>query len=117
MLTSQVASNLTAFNDTYALLTAAGWPTDAIDQLMAKREEFAKNDNILPKIHIYCGVGDMLEEQLLPAAKEMKSLMVKHGYKEEKIHETYDEEKPHNEESWRQILPESFSFLLGIGGV
>lgn len=79
--------------------------------------DFAKNENILPKIHIYCGVGDMLEEQLLPAAKEMKPLMVKHGYKEEKIHETYDEEKPHNEESWRQILPESFSFLLGIGGV
>jgi predicted alpha/beta superfamily hydrolase len=88
----------------------------AFDNYFSKLD-FANNKDNLPKIHIYCGVGDMLEEQLLPAAKEMKSLLLKHGYSADKIHETYDEEKPHNEESWRQILPESFSFLLGLDGV
>ena len=65
-----------------------------------------------PKIHIYCGGGDPLEEMLLPASIAMKPLLLKHGYPEEKIFETYDSEKPHNEESWRLILPQSFKYLL-----
>jgi hypothetical protein len=56
----------------------------------------------------------MLEEQLLPASQAMKSLMVKHGYDEKKIFERYDLDKPHNEESWRLVLPESFSLLLDL---
>ena len=62
----------------------------------------------LPKIHVYCGGGDPLERLLLPAAQAMKATMVKHGYPEHLITETYDMEKPHNEESWRFILPKSF---------
>ena len=76
--------------------------------------DFKKHFDVLPKIHIYCGGGDMLEQQLLPASKEMKSLLIKHGYNGEKIFETYDMEKPHNEESWRLVLPESFSYLLDL---
>ena len=67
-----------------------------------------------PKIHIYCGKGDLLEQQLLPAAMNMKELLVKHNYPSENIFETYDDEKPHNEESWRLVLPESFSLLLDL---
>ena len=67
-----------------------------------------------PKLHIYCGAGDPLERDLLPLSRRMKSLLVKHGYEAERIHETYDPEKLHNEESWRLILPESFSFLLEL---
>ena len=78
------------------------------------RIDLKKYIDRLPKIHIYCGGGDMLEEQLLPASREMKSLLVNHGYDAEKIFESYDSEKPHNEESWRLILPESFSFLFGL---
>ena len=66
----------------------------------------------LPKIHIYCGIGDFLEEQLLPSAKDMKGVLIRYGYPAQKIFETYDAEKPHNEESWRLILGESFSKLL-----
>ena len=44
----------------------------------------------------------------------MKNLLISHGYDGEKIFETYDEEKPHNEESWRLVLPESFSLLLDL---
>ena len=73
---------------------------------------FAQNSEDLPKIHIYCGIGDPLEEQLLPSSKDMKGTLIKYGYPEEKIFETYDNEKPHNEESWRLILPQSFSKLL-----
>ena len=85
----------------------------AFDNYFAGRE-FDSNKDLLPKIHIYCGGGDMLERMLLPAAKGMKKLLTKHGYSEEKIFETYDMKKPHNEESWRLILPESFSLLLNI---
>jgi predicted alpha/beta superfamily hydrolase len=74
--------------------------------------DFEKAQNVLPKIHIYCGEGDPLEKLLIPASQEMKSLMVKHGYPADRIYETYDEEKPHNEESWRLILPQSFSLLF-----
>ena len=78
--------------------------------------DLKKYTDKLPGIHIYCGGGDILEEQLLPAARAMKSLLVKYGYDEDKIFETYDMEKPHNEESWRLILPESFSYLLNLEG-
>ena len=78
------------------------------------RFEFTKNQEILPKVHIYCGAGDPLEKMLLPSAKNMKRLMIKHGYPEKHIFETYDHKKPHNEESWRLILPESFSLLLDL---
>ena len=77
-----------------------------------KSKAFAVNTDVLPKIHIYCGEGDPLERLLIPSSKAMKDLLVSNGYDAEKIFETYDEEKPHNEESWRLILPESFSLLL-----
>lgn len=79
-----------------------------------KKIDFKNHIDVLPKIHIYCGGGDMLEEQLLPSSKEMKSLLIKHGYDGERIFETYDMEKPHNEESWRLVLPESLSYLLDL---
>lgn len=85
----------------------------AFDNYFAGRE-FDSNKDLLPKIHIYCGGGDMLERMLLPSAKGMKKLLAKHGYPEDRVFETYDMEKPHNEESWRLILPESFSLLLNI---
>lgn len=76
--------------------------------------DFKKYCDRLPKIHIYCGGGDMLEEQLLPASKAMKQLLVNHGYDGNRVFETYDMEKPHNEESWRLVLPESFTKLLNL---
>ncbi len=73
---------------------------------------FAENTEKLPKIHIYCGAGDPLEENLLPSSKNMRGTLVKYGYPDEKVFETYDNEKPHNEESWRLVLAQSFSKLL-----
>ena len=87
----------------------------AFDNYFAGRE-FVNNKDLLPKMHIYCGGGDMLERMLLPSAKGMKKLLVKHGYSKDKIFETYDMLKPHNEESWRLVLPESFSLLLNMLG-
>ncbi len=81
-----------------------------------KMIDFKKYTDKLPGIHIYCGGGDELEEQLLLGAKAMKVMLVNHGYNENKIFETYNIEKPHNEESWRLILPESFSYLLNLEG-
>ena len=74
--------------------------------------DFASHIEELPKIHIYCGGADPLEEQLLTAARKMKETMVRHGYDNEKILETFDPTKVHNEEAWREILEESFGYLL-----
>ena len=78
------------------------------------KKQFSQNKDNLPKIHIYCGEGDPLERLLVGASRDMKRVLVKHGYDESKIFETYDSEKPHNEESWRMILGESFTKLLDI---
>ena len=78
------------------------------------KKNFKENLDALPKIHIYCGVGDPLEELLLPSSKDMKNTLITYGYSSDKIFETYDEEKPHNEESWRLILGESFTKLLDL---
>ena len=75
---------------------------------------FSENQEKLPKIHIYCGKGDKLERLLLPASRGMRYLLVKNGYNDDLIFETYDDRKPHNEEAWRLVLPESFTFLLDL---
>lgn len=77
-----------------------------------KTRNFVENRDILPKIHIYCGEGDPLERLLIPSAREMKSLLVKNGYDETKVFETYCSDYLHNEAYWRLILPESFELLL-----
>lgn len=76
--------------------------------------DFAAKKELLPKIHIFCGAGDPLEENLEKTARIMKGLLVEKGYDPEKLFETYDPPKKHNEETWRLVLPESFSLLLGL---
>ncbi len=78
------------------------------------QKSFSENCEKLPKIHIYCGEGDPLERLLIGASRDMKERLKEYGYPEEMIFETYDVLKPHNEESWRQILGESFSKLLDL---
>lgn len=78
-------------------------------------KNFSENSEKLPHIHIYCGEGDPLERLLIGSSKVMKETLLKYGYSENKIIETYDDEKPHNEESWRLILGESFTKLLNLG--
>ena len=80
-----------------------------------KGKNFIENKEKLSKIHIYCGEGDPLERLLIGSSKDMKGTLIKYDYPESKIFETYDIEKPHNEESWRLILCESFTKLLDLG--
>lgn len=75
---------------------------------------FKENKDKLPKLHIYCGSNDPLEKQLEVASRKMKEVLVKHGYDESLIYETYDVDKVHNEEAWRLILLDSFNFLLDL---
>lgn len=77
-----------------------------------KTLDFSKNYDRLPKIHIYCGEGDMLERMLIPSSRAMKGTLIREGYPSERIFETFDTDKAHNEESWRLILPQSFGYLL-----
>lgn len=79
-----------------------------------KTINFKKNKKKLPKIHIYCGGNEPLEKQLLVASKLMKETLIKYGYDENLIYETFDENKIHNEEAWRLILLDSFSYLLDL---
>ena len=85
----------------------------AFESFFAKKN-FATMSGDMPKIHIYCGEGDPLERLLVGASKEMKSILMKYGYPESKVFETFDIQKPHNEESWRLILPHSFTKLLDL---
>lgn len=78
-----------------------------------ERVDFEKNTDKLPQIHIYCGGGDELEGKLLVSAKAMKGTMVKKGYKDQLVFETYDVSEPHNEPAWRKVLPESFDLFFG----
>lgn len=75
-------------------------------------KKFTRSRERLPKIHIYCGSGDQLEQMLMPSSMAMKASLVKYGYPESKIFETWDSEKIHNEEAWRLILPQSFTYLF-----
>ena len=76
--------------------------------------DFAGKKELLPKIHIFCGAGDPLEETLEKTARIMKGILTEKGYDPEKVFETYDPLKKHNEETWRLVLPESFSLLFGL---
>lgn len=76
--------------------------------------DLANKRELQPKLHVYCGGGDPLEELLLPSSREMCKRLVTLGYDENKIFETYDTEKLHNEESWRLVLPQSFKYLLDL---
>lgn len=92
-------------------------PAFGLYEMSAFEDYFAKygfesTRDELPKIHIYCGEGDPLERLLIGHSRAMKGTLIRYGYPEEKIFETYDSEKPHNEESWRLILAQSFSYLL-----
>ena len=77
-------------------------------------KDFALKAEILPRIHIYCGGGDPLEQMLLPSSKTMKSALERYGYPTNIVYETYDDEKPHNEESWRLVLYDSFTKLFDL---
>lgn len=79
-----------------------------------KRLQFGNNKAKLPKVHIYCGEADDLEKQLVVSSRKMKETMVRYGYDESLVLETYDADKVHNEEAWRLILPQSFSCLLNL---
>ena len=79
-----------------------------------KKLNFKKNIKKLPKIHIYCGSNDPLEKQLEVASRKMKEILVEYGYDDKLIYETYDIDKVHNEEAWRLILLDSFTFLLDL---
>lgn len=67
-----------------------------------------------PKLHIFCGAADPLEKELEKAARRMKAILTDCGYESGKIYETYDPAKKHNEESWRLILPDSFTKLFAL---
>lgn len=67
-----------------------------------------------PKLHIFCGGADPLEQELEKTARRMKTILTDCGYDGDKIYETYDPDKKHNEESWRLILAESFTRLFDL---
>ncbi len=71
--------------------------------------DFSKRDD-LPKIFIYNGMGDELERQLLPDVKKMESLLLTSGYPQNLISSLYVESFPHNEISWRLVMPKAICF-------
>lgn len=68
----------------------------------------------LPRIYIYNGGGDSLEQELLPAAQDMKTWLSDLGYDESKMTFVYDENNKHNEAAWRAYMPEIVTWLFEL---
>ncbi len=62
-----------------------------------------------PEIYVYCGMNNKDEDELRPAAREIKTLLTKSGYDGSKITEYYADGE-HNETYWRIAFME----FLGI---
>lgn len=73
-----------------------------------------KNTAVLPRIYIYNGGGDSLEQELLPAAENMPKLLEDLGYASGKLTFVYDEKNAHNEAAWRNIMPETVTWLFEL---
>lgn len=56
-----------------------------------------------PKVYVYCGYGDWLEQMLSPAAKQVKNL-TSYGFSATDIIEYYVDGGEHNEAYWRIVF-------------
>lgn len=72
--------------------------------------DFTRND--LPKIFIYNGYGDDLERLLMEDAKRMETFLLTRGYPKKLISSLYVESFPHNEISWRLVMPKAICYAF-----
>ena len=82
------------------------------DSTWVKYLKTKKFDDNYPKLYLYCGNADELEQSLITATKSMPSNLSKIDYPKENIYETYYDKGLHNERYWRYIFPDFLKFML-----
>lgn len=68
----------------------------------------------LPRIYIATGGGDSLEQEIYPAARDMKTWLTNNGYSADLVEFEYDDTHQHNEAYWRVFMPRMFAFLYDL---
>lgn len=74
--------------------------------------DFSNTDK-LPRIYIYNGYKDSLEQELYPTAMAMQGFLEKKGYPSKLIKTAVDKDGTHSELYWAVWFPEALSFGLG----
>ena len=69
-------------------------------------------DENLPKLFIYNGNNDELERDLYTHTLIVDKLLNEKNYDKKKLSTLYVQDFPHNEISWRNVLPKAISFCL-----
>ncbi len=70
--------------------------------------DFSRKD--LPRVFLYNGGNDELERMLLPQVKQMETLLLTKGYTNKNLSSLYVDSFPHNEISWRLVMPRAMEF-------
>ncbi|MCH5179856.1 MAG: starch-binding protein [Erysipelotrichales bacterium] len=88
-------------NDLYGYIGAFS-PANGLFEKSAWTRFYQNKDFSLgrPKIYVYCGKGDSLENMLLPATKEIANLK-SYGFSADNIIENYVDKGTHSEDFWR----------------
>lgn len=73
---------------------------------------FSEKD--MPKLYLFNGKGDALENSLYPSASQMYNRLLEAGYSKEKITFVIEDNFAHNENYWRVIFPEVISWLMDL---
>ncbi len=92
-----------ALSPAFALFDDATW-----DKYLAKKDFSAG----YPRVYIYCGKGNDLEQQLLPGAASMPDNLNKIGYPADNVYYYTAENALHNEIYWRIIFPDFLKYLF-----
>ena len=65
-----------------------------------------------PRVYLYCGKGDRLEQYLYPGFQSMPDNLKTIGYPTENIYSVDCKKAVHNELYWRIVFPDFLSFLF-----
>ncbi|MCH5171820.1 MAG: starch-binding protein [Erysipelotrichales bacterium] len=100
-------------NDLYGYIGAFS-PANGLFETSAWTRFYQSKDFSLgrPKIYVYCGKGDSLENMLLPATKQITNLR-SYGFSADSIIENYVNNGTHSENYWRIAFGDFLSKMLG----
>lgn len=98
---NEIYSCIGAFSPANALFTADAWHQYYKRMVLKNR----------PRIYVYCGYNDFLEDKLIDGARQIKDI-VEYGYTPDEIKERYIEDALHNEAFWRNVFPDFLEYFL-----
>lgn len=98
---NEIYSCIGAFSPANALFTTDAWHKYYKQMVLKNR----------PRIYVYCGYNDFLEDQLINGARHIKDIL-EYGYTINDIKERYIADALHNEAFWRNVFPDFLEYFL-----